>query len=354
MRKGLVRLYIAIGVPWTIWFGYNFLEARPREQGRAFFSLLIVPIGGPLLLLLIVWIVNGFRKASPNTSVRIDMGHHRQSKDWRENAEKVRDTAVDWVSHKPDILCDNLLRTGDFFGKKFPGLKLDAEGLTTDQMAGLPKEYFEKGGVNPSVVAEQFGYPTADAMLDHLRQLHKDRGTTSPAEHFEKLVDREVERQMQRKFSDGKESQPSPANPPRSGNGVSPDAKAAKKTPTAMDALIKLSYGSSPPRKEECNLREAIELSFEQLLGKVVDIAEVRTIATGLYNSPMPQSTHGLAVATALNLYRSAKGGRHAELMHVQILARMIVLDWLKGKKVDVLLASAFEHSLYERYKLQI
>jgi hypothetical protein len=197
VRKGLARLYVAIGVPWTIWFGYNFLEARPREFYRAFFSLLIVPVGGPILLLLIVWIVNGFRKSISEAEVN-------------------------------------------------------------------------------------------------------------------------------------------------------------KKTPTAMDALIKLSYGNSPPRKEDCDLREAIESSFEQLLGKVVDIAEVRTIATGLYNAPMPNSTHGLAVATALNLYRSAKGARHAELMHTQICARMIVLDWLKEKKVDALLASAFEHSLYERYKLQV
>jgi hypothetical protein len=351
MRKGLARFYIAIGLPWTIWFGYNFLEARPREVDRAFVSLLIVPVGGPILLLLIVWIVNGFRKPSPNTSVRMDMGH-RQSKDWRENAEKVHDTAVDWVSHKPDILCDNFLRTGDFFGKKHQRFKLDAEKLTTDQMVGLPKEYFEKGGVNPSVLAEQLGYPTADAMLDHLRELHKARGTMSPAEHFEKLVDREVERQMQRKFSDGKESQPSPANPPRSGGGVSPDAKAAKKTPTAMDALIKLTYGNSPPRKT-ANLREAIDLAFE-LLGEVVDVAEIRPIAAQLYNGPMPYSTHDLAVATALNLYRSADGARQAKLMHIQIVARMNVVDWLKEKKVAALLAKAFEDALYEKYKPQL
>jgi hypothetical protein len=59
-----------------------------------------------------------------------------------------------------------------------------------------------------------------------------------------------------------------------------PEVEAATKTPTAMDALIKLTYGSSPPRKT-ANLREAIDLAFE-LLSKVVDIAEVQGIATGL------------------------------------------------------------------------
>jgi hypothetical protein len=119
----------------------------------------------------------------------------------------------------------------------------------------------------------------------------------------------------------------------------------------AKPAWWKRRNGNSPPRKT-ADLDQAVELSF-QLLGGVVDVAEVRAIATGLHNGPWPYSTHDLAVATALNLYRSANGARHAKLMNAQIAARMVVLGWVKEKKVATLLAISFEDSLYERYKPQ-
>jgi hypothetical protein len=126
-----------------------------------------------------------------------------------------------------------------------------------------------------------------------------------------------------------------------------------RKQATVMDALVRLAYGSSPPTKT-ANLQEAIELSNETLLGKAVDIAEVRTIAAQLYNGPMPYSTHDLAVATSLNLFKSAKGARRERFKDIQILARMVVLGWVKEKKVTQMLAWAFEETLYEMYKPRI
>jgi hypothetical protein len=67
-----------------------------------------------------------------------------------------------------------------------------------------------------------------------------------------------------------------------------PAAQAAStKKPTMMDGFIKLAYGDTPPQKT-ANLRDAIQLSYETLLGKLVGIAEVKTIATQLYNGPLP------------------------------------------------------------------
>jgi hypothetical protein len=129
-----------------------------------------------------------------------------------------------------------------------------------------------------------------------------------------------------------------------------PAATALKDTPTAMDAIIKLTYGNSPPQKS-ANLQEATELSCKTLLGNVVDIAEVREIATELYNGPMPYSTHDLAVATAMNLFRGANRDRHEELARIQLLSRMTVLDWVKARKLNPLIAKTFEDSLYKLYK---
>jgi hypothetical protein len=90
-----------------------------------------------------------------------------------------------------------------------------------------------------------------------------------------------------------------------------------------MDGLIKLGYGSSQPRKT-ANLREAVDLAVE-LLSKVV---ESERSPTGLYNGSMPYSTHDLAVATALNVFKSAEGTRREKLLELQtrMSARMTVL----------------------------
>ena len=65
----------------------------------------------------------------------------------------------------------------------------------------------------------------------------------------------------------------------------------------------------------------------------------------------VPYSTHNLAVATALNLFRSANIARHQELESIQISSRMTVLDWVKEKKLSPLLAKAFEDTLYKIFK---
>jgi hypothetical protein len=130
------------------------------------------------------------------------------------------------------------------------------------------------------------------------------------------------------------------------------DAKAAaKKKPTMMDGFIKLAYGNSAPPKT-ANLDDAIALSHAQLLGRIVDIAEVRSIATQLYDGPIPYSTHDLAVATALNLFRSGSDGpRREQFAQIQIFVRMVILDWMKEGKVVPMLAKSFEDTLYELYK---
>jgi hypothetical protein len=65
VQRGLLRLYLVISVPWVAWFGYHILGAldRHRPVSGAVWSLLIVPIGSPLLYLAAVWVIAGFRMA---------------------------------------------------------------------------------------------------------------------------------------------------------------------------------------------------------------------------------------------------------------------------------------------------
>lgn len=112
LRRGLLRIYIAVSVPW-IAFGYRFLDALQHPYQRrapgAFWSLLLVPVGGPILLLVIMWVLAGFRRSEQTaseakTSARID---GRPSVDAR-NAKSVPNNteagkALGKIFFEPDI-----------------------------------------------------------------------------------------------------------------------------------------------------------------------------------------------------------------------------------------------------------
>ena len=70
IRRGLLRLYFATAVPWVAWFGYQILDALDQHPYNAwryvsghFWRLLIVPLGGPISLWIVLWVLDGFRKS---------------------------------------------------------------------------------------------------------------------------------------------------------------------------------------------------------------------------------------------------------------------------------------------------
>jgi hypothetical protein len=69
IRTGFLRLYGVVAVPWIAWFGYSLFDALQRHNDRlassAFWWLLIVPIGAPIVLTAALWVMAGFRKREP-------------------------------------------------------------------------------------------------------------------------------------------------------------------------------------------------------------------------------------------------------------------------------------------------
>jgi hypothetical protein len=59
-----------VAVPWAAWFALPILINGPRWRylSQASWSLLIVPVGGPILLLMTAWVVAGFRQSIANAS----------------------------------------------------------------------------------------------------------------------------------------------------------------------------------------------------------------------------------------------------------------------------------------------
>jgi hypothetical protein len=105
LRRGLLRLYIAINLPWIAWFGYELYDAnRQYQSARGFLKIVwndrligrptaydepellewatdqerrrtlairalpVMPAGAPILYLFVVWVITGFRKSEPHTT----------------------------------------------------------------------------------------------------------------------------------------------------------------------------------------------------------------------------------------------------------------------------------------------
>jgi hypothetical protein len=114
-----------------------------------------------------------------------------------EITEKVRDD----VANRPDILADEVLRKGVFGEGR---TKLDEALLTDEQKAALPKEYYGKGGIDPSSISALFGYDTGEALIRGISELNKirDEQGLTPQEYKNTLVRNEVERQLGARFGD--------------------------------------------------------------------------------------------------------------------------------------------------------
>lgn len=122
-----------------------------------------------------------------------------------------------------------------------------------------------------------------------------------------------------------------------------------KKQPrTAMDEFIQLMYGDRPPSKRAV-VPEAVSLAWEQLLARLVSKRDVENVVFELSNGPIPYSTHELALAASLNLFKNPLYG--PRLGEAQIAARMTALEWFQGGKVVAPLVKSFEDTLYALYK---
>jgi hypothetical protein len=80
VRRGLTRLYIVVSVPWTALFGYHLLDVlylahlsyRDRWHSAldALWLLVTVPIGAPIVMVAVLWVIAGFGRAAPASTTK--------------------------------------------------------------------------------------------------------------------------------------------------------------------------------------------------------------------------------------------------------------------------------------------
>src|ERR1700674_5050671 len=131
LRRGALRLYLVVTVPWVAWYGYHIFDALQRHRygpvwryiSGAVGSLLVVPIGGPILFSVIVWVAAGFRKSGPDREINAedlksqqvkvvnDVGRP-QPQQWKESVANIRNTVASEIMGRPDIAADEFFRNG--------------------------------------------------------------------------------------------------------------------------------------------------------------------------------------------------------------------------------------------------
>lgn len=123
-----------------------------------------------------------------------------------------------------------------------------------------------------------------------------------------------------------------------------------QKAKNLLDEFIFLLYGNPPPKARRADLDTAVALAHSSLLGRLVDLGDVRRKATALYEGDIPYTTYDLALATSLSFYKDMS---YVPLLaEQQLLARFELLTWLEEKKqVHPFLVQSFENDVYKLYK---
>lgn len=185
--KGSLRLYIVVSSLWVVLFGLRIVDvANNHPYGSAwryisglFWSLLFVPIGGPILFFIGIWIFEGFRKPQ----IEIVRLRHRIATD---------------ILFRPDVAAYEYLATGSLYGEKRPRVRLDEKSLSAEQKAGLPNEFYGPKGVDPNELAKIFAYSSGEAMIDRLAQLFAKWGYVDRNQMLNNVIDEEVARRKRK------------------------------------------------------------------------------------------------------------------------------------------------------------
>lgn len=132
-----------------------------------------------------------------------------QTQTWKDNKREVKNEVTQDMHLRPDVAVDLFLGAGEYLGGKMDSRPKLREGdLSAEQKQGIPKSYYAKDGIPADDVANLFGYPAADVMLDRLAQYNqvKLQANMSPKDFVARAIDMETDRQMQLRYGNLEQS----------------------------------------------------------------------------------------------------------------------------------------------------
>jgi len=123
------------------------------------------------------------------------------TKEWKDASAEIRKQVDETIRQRPDVMADLMIGAGEIGGKKVrQRYPLRSTDLTPEQKATIPRHYYAADGLPVDAVAGLFGYTSGDAMMADLAAYHTDRGTMSPNEHLQKVIEGETNAQMEKLY----------------------------------------------------------------------------------------------------------------------------------------------------------
>jgi hypothetical protein len=140
VRRGLTRLYLVVSVPWIAWFGYLLFDALQQDDqdlaSDAFWFLLIVPIGFPILGAAILWVIVGFRKTEP-IKQRSKEDNHSPSMPWGEPSPEAKTQTPSATTHNYyALISDAVSRLEDKSEEARQAIYAKARTVLADKLQG--------------------------------------------------------------------------------------------------------------------------------------------------------------------------------------------------------------------------
>ena len=126
----------------------------------------------------------------------------KKSKEWKDNAIRVREEITKEVNARGDIIADDYFRRGLIGGKPVSVTKMGTQYLSEDDKTVLGRGVHNLKGMPPDVFAKPFGFKDGAAMVDALVQLQVARQKLSMLAYKNKLIKERFEARMMKEYGE--------------------------------------------------------------------------------------------------------------------------------------------------------
>ncbi len=142
IRRGLLRLYVGVSIPWILWFLYKIdydSDHYHYKMQSDFLALITVPVGAVVLFFMVGWIVEGFRNHSPANDKASDSNGTEDNQGGQSSPAGGFSPEVRAVFEKLDFFFQNEKAQTDRLAEPFRSQVLG--GASCDEVAGATGEF---------------------------------------------------------------------------------------------------------------------------------------------------------------------------------------------------------------------
>jgi hypothetical protein len=144
LRRGVLRLYLAVAIPWILWFAYRISDDAAQSSRRRYLegdilALLTMPLGVVVLFMIGGWIVDGFRRPSPGNAKSVNSESPQGTKTNQPSPPDGFTKDADAIFRKLDSILQSEKAQIDLLPEPYRSKVLS--GVACDEIAGASGEF---------------------------------------------------------------------------------------------------------------------------------------------------------------------------------------------------------------------